>query len=95
MDLVPVIMTRQQLRGLYSEAQRRQRDREIAATVEWIGSTMIAAATDGLLRCTISVLATPVLARDRRAVVDGLQARFPDVLFWISSSANYLLIDWA
>ena len=94
MDVIPVIMTRQQLRSLYSEAQRQQRAREVAATVDWIGSIMIAAATDGRLRCQISVLAPPVLAHDRRAVVDGLQARFPDVTFWISSSANYLLIDW-
>jgi hypothetical protein len=92
---IPVIMTRHQLRGLYSEAQRQVRVREVAATVDWIGGIMIATATEGRLRCQISVIATPVLARDRRLVIEGLQARFPDVTFWISSSAHYLLIDWA
>jgi hypothetical protein len=91
---IPVVMTRHQLRSLYPEAQRRIRDLEVAATVNWIGDIMIAAATDGQLRCQISVVATPVLARDRHAVVKGLQERYPDVTFWISSSANYLLIDW-
>jgi hypothetical protein len=95
MNYVPVIMTRQQLRSLYSEAQRAQRAREIAATVDWIGGVMIAAATEGQIRCQISILATPVLARDRHMVIDALQSRFPDVTFWISSSATYLLIDWA
>jgi hypothetical protein len=92
---IPVIMTRQQLRGLYSEAQRIQRDREVQATADWISGIMIATATDGRIRCQISMVATPVLARDRHAVITRLQKRFPDVLFWISSSANYLLIDWA
>jgi hypothetical protein len=88
-------MTRSQLRGLYSEEKRRIRDSEIAATVDWIGEFMMIAATEGRLRCQVNILSTPVLARDRRAVIEGLQTRFPDVTFWISSGASFLLIDWA
>jgi hypothetical protein len=88
-------MTRSQLRGLYSEEKRRIRDSEIAATVNWISEVMMIAATEGRLRCQVNILSTPVLARDRRVVIEGLQARFPDVTFWISSGASFLLIDWA
>ncbi len=88
-------MTRKELRALYSEEKRRIRDAEIAATVDWISEIMVIAATEGKLRCQINILTTPVLAQNRRAVIEGLQARFSDVTFWISSGASFLLIDWA
>jgi hypothetical protein len=92
---IPVVMTRRQLRALYPEEQARQRAAEVAETVELISGQMIDEATAGKIRCSVSVLATPVLARDRHAVVDALMRRFPDTTFWISSSAAYLLIDWS
>jgi hypothetical protein len=92
---IPVVMTRRQLRALYPEDQARQRAAEIADTVNWISGLMIDAATAGKLQCSVSVLATPVLARDRRSVIEELMYRFPDTTFWISSSAAYLLIDWS